>query len=309
MVDYSSEERVDYLSEALRAINFTEDDVADCEDHVRANPSSAEHRAQLLGYYGHHQFCCKNSSAFRLPHLLWFVENRPEFDWVFSGCMALSLNDTVEDFQAIKAAWEKQLERFPESARVAGNFGTLLLHIDPARAVELLERASELEPSATYWKDSALRASVGSRFQGERLLSIPWAASRPCIHRIDEQLEITLSDFRARHDGHEDPEILSEFINLIRNIDKSALSKFMMHAMNEIGYPWTMEGVIGGGLTGALKDAEPDDPIHKISDDRRLKDLWNDLIAKLSSAHSKSVRWLLQDSLGLDGLIDLKRRR
>ncbi len=301
----SRKDQVDYLGEAMRAIDFTEDEVADCEDYVRSNPSSAEHRAQLLGYYGTHQFCCKNSSAFRLPHLLWIVENRPEVDWVFTGFMGLFLDDTAENFEAIKAAWEKQLNVLPGSARVAGNFGTFLMRVDPARAFELLDRASKLEPSAIYWKDSASRVSKTAAeplSKRELFQSMPWAPSRPCVHRISEQLEIILSDFLLRHDGHEESEILSELINLIRNIDRSMVSKFMMHGLNAISYPWTIEQVICGGLTGFLKDADLEDPIHIIRDDRKFKELWNDLIAKLSSDHSKSVRWQIQNSLEFDGL-------
>ena len=112
------------------------DAIAQLEAKVGANPSDKETRLRLLRYYMNFA----PSRVERLNHVLYMIENFPS-DPVSSSVVTYAPSGAVRD------AWMRAADRFPEDANVLLNAARFLYRQQPEDAEQLLRRGVDREPA------------------------------------------------------------------------------------------------------------------------------------------------------------------
>ncbi len=119
----------------IQRMPLTPDEVAQLQARLEANPDDLTIRGQLLMYYRQ-----QGHRAEFLQQLLWIIQNHPE------SPMALSPLPP-DEYDQVKPAWEQALATHAASPQVLSNAARFFQTTDPERALQLFQRARELDSS------------------------------------------------------------------------------------------------------------------------------------------------------------------
>lgn len=150
---------LDGLDEAMAAASLelangavlTTEEAADLERRVAEDPWDLESRTALIGYYLVRLADDEPPSAHR-EHILWLIEHEPEAPVLGLPVFANPVLDGPLYHQGA-AIWNRHLERDPDNLTILHNASAYFLLAERELAVELLERASRIEPENTRWHE------------------------------------------------------------------------------------------------------------------------------------------------------------
>ncbi len=118
------------------------------EAALQADPNNQTLRLNLMEAYEK-----SGDSVAYLRQVVWLIENKPESQLLARHS---ALAPKGDDYQQVKAAWEAQLGTHADSAMVLYNAAVFLTPEDPARAVEMLERARHLAANPDFAEAEAV---------------------------------------------------------------------------------------------------------------------------------------------------------
>jgi hypothetical protein len=107
---------------------------------LEQDPAHTEYRANLVGYYFAHHYCCHSTRFKRLKHIIWIIENLTPFSHGIACFMELSMPERTS-YQAIKKAFEKRLAQSPTAWEVMAEAAYFVTHHDPELAERLYMEA------------------------------------------------------------------------------------------------------------------------------------------------------------------------
>lgn len=150
---------LDSLDEAMTAATLelasgaalTTEEAVDLERRVAEDPWDLESRTVLIGHYLTRLHDDEAPSAHR-DHILWLIEHQPEAPVLGVPFFANPVLDG-ELFRQGATIWNRHLERDPDSLAILHNASAYFLFADRELAIELLERASQIEPENPRWRE------------------------------------------------------------------------------------------------------------------------------------------------------------
>lgn len=107
------------------------------EADLGRDPENLMERDALMAFYSNQ----RDESDFT-RHLLWMIDHHPDLPIV-----GMRISDTSENYQVIKAAWERALGSHSDSADVMHNAGLFIEQEDPVQALTLFKQAMGLTSS------------------------------------------------------------------------------------------------------------------------------------------------------------------
>src|SRR5258708_440348 len=132
----------------------------DLEQRVAKNPENLQDRAALLRVY-RDNLAVPPSEAVREPrrqHILWVIENHPEFGELSQPHMMLDSKSDPEGYAEVSRLWKDKAAKPQADPRVISNaVRFFMLTKSPAAALEVLEPA---------WKARAAEPAI-ARVRGE----------------------------------------------------------------------------------------------------------------------------------------------
>lgn len=118
------------------------------EHTVLMHPDDLCARGQIIAYYP--PDWVHRVTETRLEHLLWMIENHPEWDGFAAdpnhGLAKQRAQMEGDNYGQLREAWLKQTGAAQNSARVLHNASMFFALHEPALAIELLKRAIAMEP-------------------------------------------------------------------------------------------------------------------------------------------------------------------
>lgn len=151
-LDGLDEARITVLREWASGRDLTGEEAVDLERSVAENPWDLESRTRLLGHYSARRTDDEARSAYR-EHVLWLIEHQPEAPVL--GLTTLGVNPVRDGrlYRQGAAIWERHLERDPNNLAILHNASAYFLFAERELALELLERASRIEPENPRWRE------------------------------------------------------------------------------------------------------------------------------------------------------------
>jgi hypothetical protein len=131
---------------------ITAEDARALEDSLLNNPDSLYVRAKLIHYYFEAGLSSHSPEleAKRDQHVLWLIEHHPEASIAESSEAEIGMLESVENkdaFQRAKTLWMQQIERHPDDLHVLRNAAQFLGFVDPKAALEVLQKAVDVDPN------------------------------------------------------------------------------------------------------------------------------------------------------------------
>lgn len=150
---------LDGLDEAMTAATLelasgaalTTEEAVDLERRVAEDPWDLESRTVLIGHYLTHLADDEAPSA-RREHILWLIEHQPEAPVLGVPIFANPVLDG-RLYRRGAAIWNRHLERDPNNLAILHNASAYFLLAERELAIELLERASQIEPENPRWRE------------------------------------------------------------------------------------------------------------------------------------------------------------
>lgn len=140
----------DPVSKAFwRAFHSAIEGLAEFRECHAASPDNLELRAQLLGALVSLRGLTAPSEEY-LREAEWWIREQTEFALAFLVAPDGRLPPQDPGYRRLKHAWLASLADSPENADLLAAVGSFLSVHDPDHAIELLERASRLEPTNAY---------------------------------------------------------------------------------------------------------------------------------------------------------------
>jgi hypothetical protein len=148
----------------------------------------------------------RNEAAFT-PHLLWVIRHHPQApSSTMTTYLRVSRSDVKRDHELVRAAWENALTQHPDSPEVLFHAAQFLQHQDPKRALDLLNRAMALTPSAS--EPQARYLSAQSVIYAEAVLADLTSENQHGLNSIVMKRDLALT-LRAEMEASPDPALLS----------------------------------------------------------------------------------------------------
>jgi tetratricopeptide (TPR) repeat protein len=153
--------------------NITAEDAKILEDSLINNPDSLYVHSKLIHYYFEAGISSRSSEfeAKREQHVLWLIEHHPEASLAGSpeaGMDILGDQNGKDAFQRAKALWMQQIERHPDDLKVLHNAGEFLSLSDSKAALEVLQKAVDIDPNNPDTLELLART-----YEHERILAKP----------------------------------------------------------------------------------------------------------------------------------------
>lgn len=151
-LDGLDEARIAATREWASGRELTGEEAVDLERRVAENPWDLESRTILLGYYSARRTDDEARSAYR-EHILWLIEHQPEAPVL--GVATVGVNPTLDGrlYRQGAAIWTRHLERDPNNLAILHNASVYFRFAERELAIELLERASQIEPENPRWRE------------------------------------------------------------------------------------------------------------------------------------------------------------
>lgn len=151
---------------------ITAEDVKSLEESLLSNPDSLFVRSKLIHYYFEAGLSSESPEleAKREQHILWLIEHHPESALAGSGDAQIDIfapRGSKEAFQRAKASWMQQIERHPDDLQVLHNAAQFFCFSDSKAAMEVLQRAVDLDPNDAETLDLMARVYEGERIQAK----------------------------------------------------------------------------------------------------------------------------------------------
>ena len=133
------------------------------EQKIAADPEDLDSRVSLLGYYHRSTILTWSGFLFSSLHgksihqdkylqlIRWFVENHPTGSEAGLPEMYPPFGFEVSFANTLRELWLKNIDEFPENARVLGNAASFFHHTDQELSENLVRKAKELQPDNPYW--------------------------------------------------------------------------------------------------------------------------------------------------------------
>lgn len=187
---------------AMDSLTLAAEEIEALEARVRAEPDDADARLRLLGAYLMKRMGEPDTMRRRAPHALWVIERHPGHP--IAGSPLCEFWSEEPDLPAATAAWERAIERNPETPAVVLNAARFFTHPDRRRSRELLERGERLAPGNPAWAELLGHDRLGDvkrarMMANEGRLAFPpelRAVARAALIHFERAL--TLSDERLR---------------------------------------------------------------------------------------------------------------
>jgi tetratricopeptide (TPR) repeat protein len=151
---------------------ITAEDVQSLEDSLLSNPDSLFVRSKLIHYYFEVGLSSVSPEleAKREQHIFWLIEHHPESTLAGSGDAEIdnfAPRGSKDAFQRAKASWLQQSERHPDDLRVLHNAAEFFWLSDSKSALEVLQKAVNLDPNDADTLDLLARTYEGERIQAK----------------------------------------------------------------------------------------------------------------------------------------------
>jgi hypothetical protein len=137
---HSNVQRAVAVEQALKATRLTAEQIADLEQQVKVNSDDAQLRVSLLGALDE-----QPDKAF--PHLMWFIENRPEHPILSSGFALNVIARNPNRAEDAKNAFRKQMASRGANATLCIIAAELFWYDDRPFAAEMARAAVQLKPN------------------------------------------------------------------------------------------------------------------------------------------------------------------
>jgi hypothetical protein len=137
------------------------------EQQLEKDPENLAARAKLVGYYseqcvnalgdciGDNSEPCQHipdACNRQLQHVAWIVEHHPEAEFHgYAGLGPFGPDPILDRSGTLSQLWARQAAANTGNATILGNAGRYCSSTDPAKAVDLLQRAELLEPENPDW--------------------------------------------------------------------------------------------------------------------------------------------------------------
>jgi tetratricopeptide (TPR) repeat protein len=149
---------------------ITADDARALEDSLANNPDSLFVRAKLIHYYFRAGLGSQSPEleAKREQHVFWLIEHHPEATLAGSPDAEVGMfgsEDNKDAFQRAKSLWMQQIERHPDDLRVLHNAAQFLSFSDSKAALEVLQKAVDIDPNNTETLELLARTYEQQRIQ------------------------------------------------------------------------------------------------------------------------------------------------
>jgi hypothetical protein len=130
------------------------DDAKALEEMLIINPNSLYVRGKLIHYYFEAGIKSRSSEfeGKREQQVFWLIENHPEAELAGSpeaGILGFDSKEDQEAFEHAKGLWMQAIIQHPQDLRVLHNAAEFLSLSDPEAALEVLQKAMELNPNDT----------------------------------------------------------------------------------------------------------------------------------------------------------------
>jgi TonB family protein len=160
------------LAKAPKA-ELTAERASELEVKLQSNPEDLNSRIDLLTFYR----LTKSSESY-MRHMMWFIENRPEYPGLDNYARLLRQGgplNTPAEYEQAKTAWETQLAKPHDSGLVLLNAAGFLEASDSQRSLELLEEARKLDTAWPLYVDAeaAIYKNAVIRYIGGDLSADP----------------------------------------------------------------------------------------------------------------------------------------
>lgn len=129
---------------------LSQEAAAALEQRLTGDPSDETARVRLIAYY----FSRPRDSDARkrkIGHILWLVRNRPESEVLSVPYGQINHVLNADAHSEASAAWSQHLESMPDNLKVLRNVAGFLRFSDRQRAIELLERAQQIDGANPLW--------------------------------------------------------------------------------------------------------------------------------------------------------------
>jgi hypothetical protein len=123
--------------------SLSDQQIADLERKLTENPGDICVRGYLIAHGG-------GRVSRRMNHVLWMIENYPEWDGFMLNLSGRAFGDEHYDYEHVKAAWLRKVGPSQQNGTVLHHAAVFLESREPDLAVELLERAIRLEPDTPF---------------------------------------------------------------------------------------------------------------------------------------------------------------
>ena len=123
--------------------------VSQWEAQLEKQPDNIELRSNLIREYFRLSRQDPRAEKTRIGHILWLVMHRPEAPLMGEPVVTVSLPG--EEYDAVEKAWHAQVDKPGVTPEVLANAANFYRPMEPARSIELLGKARELEPKNPMW--------------------------------------------------------------------------------------------------------------------------------------------------------------
>jgi hypothetical protein len=138
---------------------LSDDDLDALERRLLEAPGDLVARATLISAYSSRHLSALQANALEAPklcasvasHLGWLIDNEPGAREISRVGGDFLQRVDPEGYADLTGRWDRALDRHADNAQVHANAASFYAINDPARALELLERAAELEPYEPEW--------------------------------------------------------------------------------------------------------------------------------------------------------------
>lgn len=151
-LDGLDEARIAATREWASGRKLAGEEAVDLERRVAENPWDLESRTILIGHYSARRTDDEARLAYR-EHILWLIEHQPEAPVL--GVATLGVSPVLDGrlYRQGAAIWDRHLERNPNNLAILHNASAYFLFAEREHAIELLERASRIEPENPRWRE------------------------------------------------------------------------------------------------------------------------------------------------------------
>jgi len=151
---------------------ITAEDAKILEDSLVNNPDSLYVHSKLIHYYFDAGISSQSSEfeAKREQHVLWLIEHHPEASLAGSPEAGMNMfgdKNGNEAFQRAKALWMQQVERHPDDLKILYNAGEFLSLSDTKAALEVLQKAVDIDPNNADTLELLARTYEQQRIQAK----------------------------------------------------------------------------------------------------------------------------------------------
>jgi hypothetical protein len=123
--------------------SLSDPQIADLEGVLSTHPEDTCTRGYLIAHGRGHV-------PRRLDHVLWMIENHPEWDGFLLDTSSAGNPSRTAEYDLIKAAWLRQVHLNQRSGSVLHNAAVFFESREPDEALALLKRAIQIEPDVPF---------------------------------------------------------------------------------------------------------------------------------------------------------------